>query len=75
MVDDEITDTKFILSYFKRKNDSPQDTINSYRFFVKGEKEDLQKIRHLAFEEEPIPKPLDLALKSVTHRPQKTANP
>ena len=72
LVNDEITDTKFILSYFKRKNDTWQDTIKSYQFFVKGEKEDLQKIRHLAFEEEPIPKPLDLALKSVTHYPLKT---
>ena len=74
--DDEITDTKFVLSFFKRKNDSNRDVINAYKYFVKEEAEDLNKIRHLLFGEEHIPKPLELALKSVTHHPQKnTKNP
>ena len=68
LIDDEITDTKFILSYFKRKNDSTTDVINAYRFFIK-EEQDLQKIRDLIFGEEYIPKPLDLALQKVLHHP------
>jgi putative transposase len=63
--DDEITDTKFVLSYFKHKNDAAEDTIKAYQYFVKVEEQNLGKIRHLLFGEEYIPKPLDLALQKV----------
>lgn len=65
---DEITDSKFILSYFRRKNDSERDVINAYRYFVKEEEQDLNKIRHLLFGEEYIPRPLDLALQKITSK-------
>ena len=69
IADDGITDTKFILSYFKRKNDSPKDVISAYRYFIREEKQDLEKIRSLIFEEEPLPKPLELALKTISKHP------
>lgn len=49
---DELLDTKFILSYFKRKNDSPQDTINSYVEFVRSQEENGKLLDHLTFKEE-----------------------
>lgn len=48
-VDDEITNTKFILGYFKRKNQTIDDAKREYKLFVRSQEDYYYKIKDLTF--------------------------
>lgn len=48
-IDDEITDTKFILSLFKRKNQTVEDAKREYKLFVRSQEDYYYKIQDYTF--------------------------
>lgn len=50
--ENNLADTKFILSMFKKKNGSQEEAINSYMEFVKSQGEYYDNITHLIFPHE-----------------------
>ena len=46
---DEITDNKFILGYFKRKNQTIDDAKREYKLFVRSQEDYNYKIKDLTY--------------------------
>lgn len=49
----DIVDMDFILSYFKRKKDTIEDAMDSYRYFVKQSEDESYRIDHLLIDKKP----------------------